>query len=250
MKATLQAKVTGESGATITYTFYCNKSGDDETLTMPADARFEASPTKVLLAPDVCQYTSAGNYTPKVIIETNGVRKSAFATIMVAAPAIPPTPTLILTHNLTAGMQDPDVQKLQRFLKQLGYFPISRKTTSYFNAVTRSAVIKYQKAKGITPANGFVGLETRRLLAGGALPAPPPRILARGMRGPDVLELQKKLQALGFIQKKQPLTPLFGILTEQALKKFQCAKKIACKGKPPATEYGVLGTKTRKALGL
>jgi peptidoglycan hydrolase-like protein with peptidoglycan-binding domain len=75
------------------------------------------------------------------------------------------------TRNLKLGMKGLDVKLLQQFLNTHG-FPVSKKgvgskgkETTKFGPATRSALIKYQKAKKITPASGYFGARTRSALA-------------------------------------------------------------------------------------
>ncbi|WP_141994700.1 L,D-transpeptidase family protein [Bacillus sp. B4EP4a] len=64
--------------------------------------------------------------------------------------------------------------------------------------------------------------------------------LKKGSSGPQVIELQKRLTKLGYSTKG--VDGSFGKNTEAAVKKFQKAKKL--------TSDGVVGPKTKKALGL
>ncbi|MCR4334090.1 MAG: peptidoglycan-binding protein [Patescibacteria group bacterium] len=72
------------------------------------------------------------------------------------------------TRDLEVGVADgSDVKELQMFLNTHGYTVASsgpgssgNETTKY-GALTKAAVIKYQKAKGITPAVGYFGPKTR-----------------------------------------------------------------------------------------
>jgi hypothetical protein len=69
--------------------------------------------------------------------------------------------------DLTAGSLGDDVKGLQTFLNTHGYSvassgPGSRgNETSMFGGLTRAALVRYQKAKGITPAVGYFGPKTR-----------------------------------------------------------------------------------------
>lgn len=75
--------------------------------------------------------------------------------------------TSTFTKNLSSGMIHPEVKLLQEFLNTQGYFvaktgPGSKgKETTKFGALTRKALIKFQKANKITPASGFFGPVTR-----------------------------------------------------------------------------------------
>ncbi|MGE6610659.1 L,D-transpeptidase family protein [Peribacillus sp. NPDC076916] len=64
--------------------------------------------------------------------------------------------------------------------------------------------------------------------------------LKKGSSGPKVIELQKRLTKLGYSTKG--VDGSFGKNTEVAVKKFQKSKKL--------TSDGVVGPKTKKALGL
>lgn len=83
-------------------------------------------------------------------------------THVLAAPLPHPT----LHHTFTSdleyhGIRGKEVAALQDALKLEGFFPVSVASTGFFGLITRAAVIKYQTAKGITPALGKVGPLTR-----------------------------------------------------------------------------------------
>ncbi|USK62402.1 NlpC/P60 family protein [Peribacillus asahii] len=65
-------------------------------------------------------------------------------------------------RTLKSGMTHVEVKQLQEVLKQKGYFT-NKTTTTYFGTVTKSAVIKFQKSKGLT-ADGIVGVNTYKAL--------------------------------------------------------------------------------------
>jgi len=70
-------------------------------------------------------------------------------------------------RNLEFGMSGADVKALQVYLNTHGYVVASSgagspgNETSRFGGATRSALIKFQKANGITPAAGYFGPKTR-----------------------------------------------------------------------------------------
>ncbi|MFZ2886527.1 MAG: peptidoglycan-binding domain-containing protein [Minisyncoccia bacterium] len=80
--------------------------------------------------------------------------------------------------------------------------------------------------------------------------------LSFGMEHPQVLILQKRLNALGVtIAPDGPGSPgqetiKFGFLTRDAVKKFQCARNIACGGDEHTNGYGFVGARTRAALAV
>ncbi|USK61852.1 C40 family peptidase [Peribacillus asahii] len=59
-------------------------------------------------------------------------------------------------------MTHSEVKQLQQVLKSKGYFP-NQKTTTYFGTVTKKAVVKFQKDKGLK-ADGIVGAKTYKAL--------------------------------------------------------------------------------------
>lgn len=65
-------------------------------------------------------------------------------------------------QTLKSGMTHQDVKELQQVLKNKGYFTY-KTTTTYFGPVTKSAVVKFQRAKGLT-ANGIVDNNTYKAL--------------------------------------------------------------------------------------
>lgn len=73
------------------------------------------------------------------------------------------------------------------------------------------------------------------------------RRLSFGSRGRDVARMQSYLIVLGYLAAGND-TGYFGPLTEEAVKKFQCAERIVCSGTLLTTGYGVVGPLTRTAL--
>ena len=80
---------------------------------------------------------------------------------------------LALTRNLYLGISGEDVRALQKYLNAKGYTVAQEgagspgNETAYFGPATKAAVIKFQIARAIVPAAGYVGLITRGILAGG-----------------------------------------------------------------------------------
>ena len=97
------------------------------------------------------------------------------------------------------------------------------------------------QAQGLTPSttgqpptNTNCSLGTRRL--------------ALGMKGDDVSCLQTILAQDPSVYPEGTISGSFGVLTEAAVKKFQCKNNIVCSGSPATTGYGLVGAKTRIAL--
>jgi peptidoglycan hydrolase-like protein with peptidoglycan-binding domain len=78
--------------------------------------------------------------------------------------------------------------------------------------------------------------------------------LSFGMIHPQVLILQKILNASGFVITADGPgstgneTTKFGSLTRESIRRFQCAKGIVCAGDEGSTGYGYVGNRTRQAL--
>ncbi len=77
------------------------------------------------------------------------------------------TAVVVFKSNLTVGSLGSEVKALQEFLNAHGYTVASSgpgssgNETTRFGAATKAALIKFQKAKGITPAVGYFGPKTR-----------------------------------------------------------------------------------------
>lgn len=73
----------------------------------------------------------------------------------------------VFKSNLTLGSLGSEVKALQQFLNAHGFTVSttgagsSGNETTKFGGLTKAALIKYQKAKGITPAVGYFGAKTR-----------------------------------------------------------------------------------------
>ncbi|MBI2025636.1 peptidoglycan-binding protein [Candidatus Kaiserbacteria bacterium] len=80
----------------------------------------------------------------------------------------------VFKSNLTVGSLGSEVKALQEYLNANGYVIASSgpgspgNETTMFGSLTKAAVIKYQKAKGITPAVGYFGAKTRAAVNSGS----------------------------------------------------------------------------------
>ncbi|MEI7498154.1 MAG: FISUMP domain-containing protein [Candidatus Falkowbacteria bacterium] len=89
----------------------------------------------------------------------------------------------VFSHNLSQGSRDPEVKALQQYLNTHGY-PVAKigagsrgKETTVFGPATKQALIRFQKDNHITPANGYFGPTTRKVMTkersvAGATPTP------------------------------------------------------------------------------
>lgn len=84
------------------------------------------------------------------------------------------TAVRVFKSNLTTGSLGSEVKALQEFLNTHGYTVATSgpgspgNETTRFGAATKAALIKYQKAKGITPAAGYFGAKTRAAVEAGS----------------------------------------------------------------------------------
>ncbi|MDD5749492.1 MAG: peptidoglycan DD-metalloendopeptidase family protein [Patescibacteria group bacterium] len=75
--------------------------------------------------------------------------------------------TYQFTRDLKLGSTGEDVRELQKYLNQSGFIVSSSgagssgNETTYFGPATEAALIKFQQAKGISPAAGYFGSITR-----------------------------------------------------------------------------------------
>ncbi len=87
------------------------------------------------------------------------------------SPAVPATPSshslaTKLSRDLFVGSEGDDVSALQTFLENSGFLVMPNGVAKgYFGGLTKAAVIKFQKAKGL-PTPGRVGPMTREILNG------------------------------------------------------------------------------------
>lgn len=167
---------------------------------------------------------------------------------------IPFTPSVnVPSRDLELDDVGEDVRQLQKLLNQAG-FTVSASgpgsignETTIFGYATQSALIEYQKAKGLSPAIGYYGPLTRASLGSVALVSKLNRDLELGDTGEDVRLLQSILNREGFVIAPSGIgspgqeTNYFGAKTQAAVIKYQSAKGLS-----PAIGY--VGPLTRASL--
>ena len=85
---------------------------------------------------------------------------------------IAPPARSAFARNLEVGTTGDDVMGLQVFLNTRGYQIAASgpgspgNETNKFGGLTRAALIKFQKANGISPAAGYFGPKTRAVVNG------------------------------------------------------------------------------------
>lgn len=143
------------------------------------------------------------------------------------------------TTYLYPGLTSSEVTKLQTFLSQKGFF--SGSATGFYGALTKAAVISFQKAHGLDQI-GVVGPATRAALNALANVVSDGykfyNYLTVGSTGQGVTELQNRLTIEGVYTG--PITSRYGALTETAVEKYQGLHGIQ--------QLGVVGPATRAML--
>ena len=108
----LTADVSGPATGTINYTFYCNRSDDGTDITSGYAHKKDNTNSNPYTAQDVCDYSSSGAYTAKVIVERGSWVAECRTAINVSAP------TTELTCNFTWEPEEVRVQSSVNFFDQ------------------------------------------------------------------------------------------------------------------------------------
>jgi murein DD-endopeptidase MepM/ murein hydrolase activator NlpD len=147
-------------------------------ITIPSDYRvikYATEPSIYLLINKIKYKIADGSTFASLGLSWSEVKTIPASEQYLSGPTLEAGPTLVVqrsgpvgtsgyvfTQNLTVGSKGEEVKQLQLKLKALGYFTYPT-ITSYYGTVTRDAVIRFQKAKGIEPV-GYVGPKTRAAL--------------------------------------------------------------------------------------
>ncbi|HMM30260.1 MAG TPA: peptidoglycan-binding protein [Clostridia bacterium] len=134
-------------------------------------------------------------------------------------------------YSVTLGFYGADVKEIQLRLQELDYL---QKATGYFGEETEAAIKEFQKRNGLS-VDGSVGAQTKEALFSNNAKA---FYYSIGTSGEEVLKLQKRLFALGYLTTEPDGT--FGKDTENAIKRFQ--------QKNGFIDDGYAGPQTRKLL--
>ena len=97
------------------------------------------------------------------MLQAAGIISAAQAATLSASIAAPVVSSgYAFAKDLTLGAKGADVTALQQALVAEGHLVMPAGVAyGYFGSLTKAAVIKYQLAKGITPAAGYFGPKTR-----------------------------------------------------------------------------------------
>jgi len=137
---------------------------------------------------------------------------------------IPTTPPDIAQDpTLKRGDVSPNVAELQQRLMDLGYLDIDE-TTEKFGPATETAVKWFQRQAGMEQT----GIADAVTLAAIFSEDARPYTLMEKTSGSDVDGLQRRLRALGYLNK---VTGYYGTETAEAVKKFQKRNNLTVDGK-------------------
>ncbi|MES2985827.1 MAG: peptidoglycan-binding protein [Patescibacteria group bacterium] len=249
------------------------------TVTTPATTTVATTSTTPVVTTPVSSVTSGGGSSSYVApaavtiqTATTTGTPSLIAMNVSSSSTTTQSPSYTFTRDLKLGMTQNDVKKLQQFLNTHGFVVAQTgngsptKESTYFGPATRAALIKFQRFYKITPSQGYFGFITRAFINKLSNSRAPSSITSSGSTlklgdsNQNVKLMRTKLRSLGYFSpygsslkvpaSAQTETTYFGIETENAVKKYQCDKNIICSGTPITTGWGVVGEKTKEALGL
>jgi N-acetylmuramoyl-L-alanine amidase len=142
-------------------------------------------------------------------------------------------------RTIRAGDRGEAVRDVQRRLLALGHRVSAEELTGHFGRSTDEAVRAFQRGRGL-PADGMIGPDTwgRLVEAGYRLGDRTLYVRSPYFRGDDVLELQRRLNQLGFDAGRED--GILGAETGRALEEFQ--RNIGM------TADGIVGPDTIEAL--
>jgi peptidoglycan hydrolase-like protein with peptidoglycan-binding domain len=161
-------------------------------------------------------------------------------------PTPPPQPPPTNNDILRVGTRSPEVVRLETRLRELRYVTPDFPADDYYGTDTAQAVRNFQRRNGLL-VDGVAGPQTRNVMYSATAipnetvnpPTPPPNVLRVGDRGPAVLELEIRLQDLGYF-RGEIADSYFGSTTEQAVRNFQQRNSLPVNGVADARTQEVL----------
>lgn len=158
-----------------------------------------------------------------------------FIMVMVLAVVLLPSGYVLAAYPLlSVGSRGEAVSRLQQELKNQGYYTYW-KVTGYYGPITRDAVVKFQKARGLV-VDGIAGNATQLALYSSSTGQN--ITLKFGMRGQAVSRLQTALKQKGFFFAN--VTGYYGKITENSVIAYQKANGLRIDG--------IAGPQTQNAL--
>lgn len=123
------------------------------------------------------------------------------------------------------GMSSPQIKELQQLLKEKGFFTYPT-ATGYFGTITEQAVKAFQASVRL-PATGIVDDATYAKLKETVVYSTSKMKI--GSRGNNVKVLQQNLKLLGYFRYPE-ITGYYGVITQEAVKKFQRNNGLSATG--------------------
>ncbi|MFB5166758.1 peptidoglycan-binding protein [Parageobacillus toebii] len=123
------------------------------------------------------------------------------------------------------GMSSPQIKELQQLLKEKGFFTYPT-ATGYFGTITEQAVKAFQASVRL-PVTGIVDDATYAKLKGTVVYSTSEMKI--GSRGNNVKVLQQNLKLLGYFRYPE-ITGYYGVITQEAVKKFQRNNGLSATG--------------------
>ena len=141
------------------------KEGENRELDLDGDGKND------VLVSFVDIYVNRAEITVKSLSQEITQTKSSSTPVLVPTAPVK-TKTFIFKKDLKLNVASLDVKELQKYLNASG-FTVAKsgagskgKETTKFGSATKAALIKFQKAKKISPANGIFGTSTRKVING------------------------------------------------------------------------------------
>lgn len=131
---------------------------------IPVNDGGQGTPSSVVSATQVIVNTRRGGFVPPMPVVAPVVQQATITTpsqsiVVQKVSSVTNIASSKNTVYFATGKKGSDVLELQRFLVAQGFFPKKTKVTSFYGAITKSSVIKFQKKYNI-PATGVVGDKT------------------------------------------------------------------------------------------
>lgn len=169
--------------------------------------------------------------------------------------------TSATASELSLGDSGEAVTALQTKLQQLGFFPTDVAISGFYGSITADSVRRFQQANGLG-TDGIAGPATQAQLFGNdavsqgsaqtqvttasatSTATTSPQMLVFGQTNNEVVTLQNRLKALGYLPASLTSTGYFGTLTLEAVNAFQTKNDLAVDGLVGTRTLAVLNSPT------
>ncbi len=147
---------------------------------------------------------------------------------MRAVSAVELLPSMVLRLNQSG----PEVTRLQNRLKELNYLSANFLANGFYGPETEQAVIEFQQRNRLF-GDGAAGPQTFQILySANAVSSDRPitTVLQLESQGVEVVDLQRRLKALGYLPAAKAADGYFGLDTRQAVIDFQQKHRLPANG--------------------